>query len=416
MSMSKMVAVGLVFIVACGGWYVLGTSTKVRSQETRTALGADVERMWGVTLVQAAPSFSVQVPGAKQVRPVMPVENIIKVDINADHRKKGLNWYPTYTCGFDGTYPITNTDAVAQKVRIRFDFPAKHGTYDEFNISLDGEPLTSSVDTMAGMAEIVELAPGGETLFRVKYRTRGIGEWRYRMDPSVGRVQGLNLTVNTDFRNVDYPQGSLSPMMPEETGDGMLLTWKASDLITTQDIGVVIPGRLNPGPLTSRITFFAPVCLLFFFVLVGTINILYGVNIHPMHYLFVAAGFFAFHLLLAYMAGLVHIHVAFAVSAITSVVLVTGYLSAALRGEFPWKVAIAGQLFFLVLFSYSFFLEGITGLTVAIGSVVTLGILMKVTAHVDWDEVFESKVKKPAPPKPATPVPPVLTNSPSTEG
>ena len=50
----------------------------------------------------------------------------------------------------------------------------------------------------------------------------------------------------------------------------------------------------------------------------------------------------------------------------------------------------AGQLFFLVLFSYSFFLKAMTGLTVAVGSVVTLAILMKVTARTDWDTVFAS--------------------------
>ena len=44
-----------------------------------------------------------------------------------------------------------------------------------------------------------------------------------------------------------------------------------------------------------------------------------------------------------------------------------------------------GQLFFLVLFSYSFFIKGINGLTVAIGSVVTLAILMRVTATLDWN-------------------------------
>lgn len=185
-------------------------------------------------------------------------------------------------------------------------------------------------------------------------------------------------------------------MTSEAAHDGMILTWRATDLITKEGVGVIIPEKLNPGPLTSRITFFAPVCLVFFFVLVATISILYKVNIHPMHYLFVVAGFFAFHLLLAYMVGIVNIHIAFAISAVVSVVLVTSYLAAALRGGLPWKVAAAGQLFFLVLFSYSFFLEGITGLTVAICSVVTLAILMKVTAHLDWDEVFARPSKQQA--------------------
>ena len=201
------------------------------------------------------------------------------------------------------------------------------------------------------------------------------------------------MTVKTAFDDVDYTEASLSPMHSEKTRDGMFLEWRATDLITSSDIGIIIPQKLNPGPLTSRITYFAPVCLIFFFVLISTITVKYEIDIHPMHYLFVAAGFFAFHLLLTYFVGHINVHLAFVISAVTSVALVTGYLSAALGRKFPWKIAIAGQLFFLVLFSYSFFIKGITGLTVAIGSVVTLAILMRVTASLDWNKVFAKRAK-----------------------
>ena len=400
MSTKRMAAIGLIFLAACAGWGILGATTARRSTESRGRLGAAVEALWGVPLVQQAPSFAVEIPGSKRVWWLLPAENAIKVDMRADYRKKGLIWYPTYTCGFDGTYTIANEEEAAQKIRIHFDFPAKGGTFDQFAVCIGDKKLLAPVDTAQGVDDLIELPPGQSADFRVTYKTRGIREWRYAMDRNVGRVRNLNLVAKTNFQNVDYPDGCLSPMSVEEAGDGGLtLTWRATDLITKEDIGLTIPEKLNPGPLTSRITFFAPVCLVFFFVLVATINILYKVNIHPMHYLFVAAGFFAFHLLLAYMAGLVNIHIAFLISAAVSVLLVTGYLSAALRGAFPWKVAVAGQLFFLVLFSYSFFLKGITGLTVAIGSVVTLTVLMKVTAHVDWDEVFSAKEKKSANPR-----------------
>jgi hypothetical protein len=397
MSANRFAAIGLVFLLACGGWYALGYTTEKRSTESEDHLGAAVQQLWGMPLAQQAPSFAVEIPGSDQVRWLMPAENSIDVTLGTDYRKKGLIWYPTYVCDFDGIYKISNDEQVAQKVRVHFDFPNREGTYDAFAMAIDGKSVAATINTREGVGEIVELAPGQSTEFRVTYRTRGIRDWRYGMDANVGRVQNLNLVVVTDFEDVDYPEGCLSPMSVEQDDKGMRLTWQASDLITREGIGVIIPEKLNPGPLTSRITFFAPVCLVFFFVLVATINILYKVNIHPMHYLFVAAGFFAFHLLLAYMAGHVHIHLAFAISAVVSVGLVTSYLSGALRGQFPWKVAVAGQLFFLVLFSYTFFLEGVTGLTVAIGSVVTLGVLMKVTAHVDWDEVFENAPRRPKP-------------------
>ncbi len=408
MSTNRIAAIAIIFLAACAGWYVLGRTTAQRSIESHGRLGTEVEALWGTPLRQESPSFSADIPGTDRGRGIMPVKNTVTVDLHADYRKKGLIWYPTYTCGFEGAYTVTNEEAAAQKVRIRFNFPAKGATYDAFAMFIDDKKILSPINTNEGAGELIELAPGASATFKVAYRTRGTREWRYTMDAKLGRVQNLDLTVNTSFRNVDYPEGCLSPMSAEAVPEGMKLTWHAADLITKEGIGVVIPERLNPGPLTSRITYFAPVCLLFFFVLVATINILYKVNIHPMHYLFVAAGFFAFHLLLAYMAGIVNIHLAFAISSAVSVVLVTSYLSAALRGGLPWKLAAAGQIFFLVLFSYSFFLEGITGLTVAIGSVVTLAVLMKVTAHINWDEVFVQPAKKgrPAPP-PLPPVPPL---------
>jgi inner membrane protein involved in colicin E2 resistance len=110
-----------------------------------------------------------------------------------------------------------------------------------------------------------------------------------------------------------------------------------------------------------------------------------------MHYLFVSAGFFVFHLLFSYFVDQINIQLSFWLAALTSVLLVVLYLKAALNSDFPWIIAAAGQICFLVLFSYSFFLKGTTGLTVALGAVVTLAIVMKVTAKIDWEEVFSHK-------------------------
>ena len=41
-----------------------------------------------------------------------------------------------------------------------------------------------------------------------------------------------------------------------------------------------------------------------------------------------------------------------------------------------------------MLFSYAFFFEGFTGLTITVGAIVTLFVLMQMTARVSWDEVF----------------------------
>ena len=51
------------------------------------------------------------------------------------------------------------------------------------------------------------------------------------------------------------------------------------------------------------------------------------------------------------------------------------------------------QIVFLVLFSYAFFFEGYTGLTVTVAAIVTLFVLMQVTARVDWGRVFAGRAR-----------------------
>ena len=84
----------------------------------------------------------------------------------------------------------------------------------------------------------------------------------------------------------------------------------------------------------------------------------------------------------------VDIHAAFAVSAATSLFLVVSYLRLVAGSRFALAHAGAAQLVFLVLFSYAFFFEGYTGLTVTVGAIVTLYVLMQLTARVRWEDVF----------------------------
>ncbi|MCP3965872.1 MAG: cell envelope integrity protein CreD [Lentisphaerae bacterium] len=217
------------------------------------------------------------------------------------------------------------------------------------------------------------------------YKTRGVGLWEY--NPQSGnnsKIRDLNMNINTDFNEVDFPEGTLSLL----TSQNSRLNWQANNLITSSIIGIEMPKKLNPGPLVGKITFFAPVCLLFFFIVLMTVTVIRKVNIHPMHYLFVAAGFFDFHLLFAYLVDVINVHLAFSISAITTLILVNSYMRGTLGCKFPWVTVAIAQFFYLVLFSHSFFFNGLTGLTVTIGSIMTLGISMYLTRGINWDKVF----------------------------
>ena len=118
-----------------------------------------------------------------------------------------------------------------------------------------------------------------------------------------------------------------------------------------------------------------------------------GIELHPMNYFFLAAAFFSFHLLLAYLVDHISIHASFAISAGVSIFLVITYLRLVVGIRFASREAAIAQFIYLVMFSYAFFIKGFTGLAITIGSILTLFVVMQVTGRIRWKEKFGIRPK-----------------------
>jgi inner membrane protein involved in colicin E2 resistance len=197
--------------------------------------------------------------------------------------------------------------------------------------------------------------------------------------------------MRTNFGAIDFPDGSMSPGSKERTGDGWLLVWDFRRLVAGVNITLEMPEKLQPGPLAGEIAAFAPVSLFFFIIVMLTIGVVKNIDLHPMHFFFLAAAFFAFHLLFSYLVDHVSIHTAFVIAAVTSLTLVISYLRIVFGARFAFLAAGTAQLVYLVLFSYAFFFKGFTGLAITIGAVATLFVLMQTTAKVEWNKVFAAR-------------------------
>ena len=68
--------------------------------------------------------------------------------------------------------------------------------------------------------------------------------------------------------------------------------------------------------------------------------------------------------------------------------LVVSYVRVVIGPRFAFQEAAGIQFVYLVLFSYAFFFEGFTGLSVTIGAIVTLFVVMHMTARVQWSTKF----------------------------
>jgi hypothetical protein len=407
--------VALIFLGASAAWTILGSSVLARTGQFDGQLDREVQLLWGGPHRQTAPDAWIDRPGTNTeieetrgadgrvlkrevTKPVIqriPIgvdSTRATADLDLEHRRKGLLWYATYTVAFKGTYTFRNPDGVERVLGVRLPLPAENALFDDFVFTINGQPAPLAGAVSKEMVSTVTVAPNSVVTLDVGYRSRGLGTWTYAFaggnSGGTARVRDFQLTVDTNVVDIDFPAGSMSPNQRTRTAEGWRVQWTFNNLLSGQTIGVTLPERLNPGPFAARVTFFAPVGLLFFLTVMVILGSTSGPPLHPMHYWFVAAAFFAFHLLLAYLVDHISVHAAFAVSAAVSLSLVVSYLRLVTGMRHALLRAGAAQAVFLVLFSYAFFFEGFTGLAITIGAVITLFVLMQVTARVSWDDVF----------------------------
>ncbi len=398
----RIAAITFIFLCTSVAWMILGGTIFARTYDRAPGLRDKVVSNWGGPHRQKPPSAAYAVfenettetvvEGKTERRTVrrrswrdVPLASSrIAVDLNLEHRQKGLLWYSTYAVRFAGRYSFTNPSPEEQEVRFAFPFPSEHAIYDDLAITIDGRPVAVTAEKKEAYATV--RVPGNAApVLEVSYRSQGLESWRYDFGADVAQVRDFDLRARTNFDAVDFPEGTLSPTSKRERGgSGWELAWSYRNLMTGQQIGIAAPERLQPGPLAGRISFFAPVSLLFFFFVMFILTALRRIDLHPMNYFFLAAAFFSFHLLLAYLVDHIEIHAAFAIASAVSVFLVVSYLRLIAGLRFAAAGAGSAQLVYLVLFSYAFFFRGFTGLAVTIGAIVTLFLAMQVTARVRW--------------------------------
>jgi len=420
MTTRRVLAIAAIYILATVAWATLGTSILARTGEFDSRLGDEVAQLWGGRHRQVAPIVSVERPREvterepigfngnkpiyKEVRktvidsdPVRLRQSRVKADLLLTHRQKGLLWYDTYDVNVAGRFLARNPDPVERTISVELRFPSAQAIYDGFLFRVNGAAAPPANDLTKGLRTRVTVPPGGEVAIDVAYKSRGLDDWTYAfVADGVGEISDFDLIVNTNFVKVDFPPGSMSPTAKRPVNNGWALEWKFGNLVTGQRIGVDLPNRINPGPLAARLTAFAPVSLLFFLTVMVILGVLSGQNLHPVNYGFLSAAFFAFHLLLAYLVDHISIHAAFLTSSLVSVFLVVSYLRVVVGTRFAIAQAGLAQFIFLVLFSYAFFFEGYTGLTVTVGAIVTLFVMMQATARVDWGAVFAQRAEREA--------------------
>lgn len=385
-------------IVGCTtlAWFILAGAMSQRTQESSQTMSREVAGVWNPELEQKHPEAWFETPNSPGGRAaLLPATSNVSVNLKFVPKQRGLFRHRTYDVAFKAEYEFVNPTRIPQTVYISFPLPAGAEKLEGFEFRLDGEngkePFKAGASGTATRA--VVLPASGRITLHAAYQTRGTGSWVYGF-PDKRRIAGFVLKMRTDFSEINFPVGTGSPKDEDRKSDGKGwdLVWNYPDVLAVPSIGMDMPKLLNAGPVAARIAFFAPVSLVFFVTVILLIGGLKGVPLHPMHVFFVSAGFFAFHLLFAYLVDLLPLYPSFAIATVVSLILVCGYLKA-VGGMTLFKVALPAQLAYLILFSASFFFDGLTGITLTVCGVATLALLMALTAKVEWRTHFTKRTK-----------------------
>jgi Inner membrane protein CreD len=403
----RILPLAVIFACTSFAWIILGTTILARTYSPMSQnLKSRVAASWGTEQKQAPPAASYHREVVRMVednkgatKTITAIETVplaldasnIEVTLDLSHRQKGLLWYSTYAVAFTGDCNFPNSSGADQNVTFKLNFPASEAVYDDLVMSVDNQPLPM-ISTKDGAYGNLPVAAGKTVTLHTAYRSQGLDTWRYDFGEGVSQIRNFTLNMHTNFKDIDFPENTISPTTKTETSNGWNLTWSYKNMVSGYQIGMAMPGKLQPGPLAGQISFFAPVSLFFFFFLIFIISTLRGIDLHPMNYFFLAAAFFAFHLMLAYLADHVSIHVAFVICSVVSVFLVVTYLRLVVGLRFAAVEAGLAQLIYLILFSYAFFFQGFTGLAVTIGSILTLFVVMQMTGRINWQEKFARSV------------------------
>src|ERR1043166_5661631 len=192
----RVAAITFIFLCTAVAWAILGATIFERTYDSGSSSDTRVESTWGAPQSQSPPHAwfdeqiakketktengkTIETTTQETVTTQLPLESShIDVDLNLEHRQKGLLWYSTYKVGFDGAYAFRNPSDKDQNVTFTLNFPTSQAIYDDLIFTLDDVPvaLKNEKNSASGSAKVV----AGKTAYlRIGYKSQGLNDWRY---------------------------------------------------------------------------------------------------------------------------------------------------------------------------------------------------------------------------------------------
>ncbi|MFH0974549.1 MAG: hypothetical protein V1874_02060 [Spirochaetota bacterium] len=416
----------MIIVAIAAGFSIASVAIGFRLSERNTSSLSksfrSVSEIWGGEMVQGLPSFQTESIITEQyiVEKTGQYANRQKnvynsfgfkshraeISIKSNIRQKGLLKFAGYNMKFKGIYECENTDSASNTFYFTFPLPENAGNISDMKVIFNGKDFKGDTDLADGVDWYGLLAPGQKISFEISYAAQGTGSFRYgkaravkyndhqsadyqaqNVHKSVNKIEigSFDTKLETDFKDITVLDGTMAPAENNSDSAGTVVKWRASKLILDQDIGLKFEISANYGVLFSKIFFYAPLTIFLFLAFLLIFTASKSIVLHPMHYIFIIAGFFVFYLLGSYAVTYMHIFAAIVLSLVISSVITWYYTRAIGKGRELEKIAGLCLAVFQWFFSAAFFFPEHTGMLITLASIAALIVLMKITASTDWE-------------------------------
>jgi hypothetical protein len=372
------------------GWELFSARLSTRAHHAEE-LGEDVARIWGGPLLQPHPS--VQWRRADAATPELAAGEVasshVSVDLAATYRRKGLTEYPCFDSTFEAVYEFKNPSLDPAQVAFSVGTPNKKEAQLLTDIKLLVDNREDPDNTVYSPERVVwtgRLEGGKSAHFKLAYRARGLERFGYSFAPE--RASGgaatikpvtaftLQMRVTGVQGELDRPAGWMSPTGVNPIPSGQELVWSVDRLLTSFDLGVVLPDNRSLSTALSHLIANAP-----FFYLLFALGLIYALQplnrrARSLHLLGLSGGYFLYFPLASYLTAYLPWPTACALSLVGISALGTLHALRFIGRAVAAQVGVC-HLFFLAVPAAAYLLPAHTGLILVVAAFVALGVALQ---------------------------------------
>lgn len=341
---------------------------------------------------------------------VLPTQLNISGNINPEKRNRGIYEIVVYNSKLEISGTFNKIDLAAldiQQDNILFDkaefvvgINDLRGIEEQVNLKWNNEkisfnPGVSSDDVVeTGINALITLDPNDSTAYKFNLSLDLKGSQLLYFTP-VGKVTNINLT--SEWPNPSF-NGAFLPDNREVTEKGFKANWNVLHLnrnfpqiwinnrhsIGESAFGIDLLLPVDSYQKSYRSIRYAILFIGFTFLVFFFIEVLNKIFIHPIQYILVGVALIVFYTLLLSISEHLKFNLAFIVSAISTLLLIAGYVRAILKSG-KLTLVIAGIL--AVLYTFIFVIIQLQDYALLIGSVgvfIILGLVMYFSRKIDW--------------------------------